>query len=443
MKIKSLIKSNSLNAEVIITFVLLLYYIGAFSIKTPIGNINNFDYSSQKSLIEKIIAPLSYILVPFLISRKWKLCIYLTAKNISLFCFLVLVNLSIIWASTDVGSNIPNVRGLLLSTTFGIYLAARFSIKEQARLLAGAFLAVILFSIAVALFVPGYGVHSGIGNLEGWTGIFEHKNTLGAYMAWSASVFLSLSLSIRNNFARLVLWLGFALSLLLVFLAGSAGGILNLLCVISIVPLSRFFKQTYYKLQVVLIVSATLLIGSVFFFIAANLQAIAELLGKNLTFSGRIPMWLELSDYIAEKPLLGYGFNGFWETEYGQIFRSRWQWEEVPHSHNGFIELILALGLIGLSIFAIGFIFTSLEAYKQAYTAKTLEDILPLQFVLTFLIANLSESRLLISNNMYWIFYVTISMSLTLEYVRKRKLKQLDRPITITEEYDRNTVEVK
>ena len=443
MKTKSLIKPKSFDLELVITFLLLLYYVGTFDIKNPIGNIPSVDYSPQRSLIEQVIAPLSYILVPWLISRKWKLCLYLVTRDLPLFCLLVLANLSIIWSGFALDSNISNIRGLLLSTMFGVYLAASFSIKEQTRMLAGVFGIVVPLSIFVALFVPGYGVHGG--HLSGWTGIFEHKNTLGAHMAWSASILLSLGLSIqRNNLVRIFLWVGFALSSLLVFLAGSAGGIVNLVCVIAIVPLSKFFRKTYYKLQVVLTVGLTLLTVGLFYLLAANLETVAGLLGKDLTFSGRLPMWSELfGRYVVQKPLFGYGLNGFWETEYGQFFRARWVWEEVPHSHNGFVELILAVGLIGFSLFLVSFILLSIGAYHQAYTAEVLEDILPLQFVVTFLLANLSESRLLISNNIYWIFYVAVSMSLILVRVRDRKLKQLDKSARKTRKYPKKAVEAK
>ena len=246
-------------------------------------------------------------------------------------------------------------------------------------------------------------------------------------MAWSAAVFLSLSLSnSRNYLFRLALWTGFALSSMLVFLAGSAGGIINLVCVISIIPLSKFFKKAYYKLQVLLIVSMALLIIGSSILVVVNSETIAQSLGKDLTFSGRVPMWSTLMDYVTQKPLFGYGFNGFWDTEYGEFFRSRWSWDTVPHSHNGFIELLIALGLIGFLLFVMSFVLQFIRAYKHLYEAKSLEYVLPMQFLITFLLANLSESRLLIANNIYWIIYVAMSLSLAIENKQKRKLRVIE-----------------
>ena len=397
---------------------------GGLGIQTPAG-VEGIYVVDQKNLIEKMMSILAYLFIPLLITRKWKLCIYLLTKDIPLIFLLLLANFSIIWSDANLDNNLSSLRGLLLSTMLGVYLAARFSIKDQARLLAGVFGIVILSSIFAALFLPGYGIHAG-SRLSGWTGIFPHKNLLGGHMAWSAAVFLSLSLGIsQNSLVRLALWTGFALSSMLVFLAGSAGGIINSVCVISIVPLSRFLRKAYYKIQVILIVSTTLIIISSSILVVANSETIAQSLGKDLTFSGRIPLWSTLMDYVAQKPLFGYGFNGFWNSEYGQMFRLRWVWETVPQSHNGFVELLLALGLIGFLLFAMSFVVQLLRAYKHLYEAKTLEDVLPMQFLITFLLANFSESRLLIANNIYWVIYVAMSLSLAIEHRQAHKLRAI------------------
>ena len=427
MKIKSLVK-----LEVAVSFLLLMFYMGALGMRIPIGT-NHVTYgTAQSNLIERIMAPLSYLLIPFLISRKWKLCIYLLTKDLTLILLLFLVSFSIIWTDPNlVVQNLSKIRGLLLSSMFGVYLAARFSIREQTRLLAGVFGIVILFSILAALFVPGYGIHPATKpQLAGyWTGIFAHKNALGAHMAWSASIFLSLSLSIsRNHLGRLALWTGFALSFLLVFLAGSAGGLVNLLSVICIIPLSKFLKKTHYKLQVLLIITLILLSGGIFILVVANAPTIAEALGKDLTFTGRLPLWHELLGYIAQKPLLGYGFNGFWDSDqYGEVFRARWVWHSVPNAHNGFVELLLALGLLGFLLFVMSFILQFLRAYKQVYRAKIVEDVVPMQFLLTFSIFNISESRLLMANNIYWIIYIAMALSLAVKYRQERKLRATEK----------------
>ena len=429
MALKSLrLKVESIaKLEVAVTFLLLMFYVGALGIRVPIGS-SNWSPGLERNILEKFIAALSYLLIPLLFSRKWKLGILLLAKNPLLTFLIFLTSFSIVWADTNLARNISEVRGFLLSSLFGVYLAVRFSIKEQTRLLAAVFGLVILMSIPVALFIPGYGIHPVRGDLPQlggyWTGIFAHKNDLGSFMAWSAFIFLSLGLSISDNkLGRLSSWLGFALSCILVYLSGSGGSFVNLLGTTGIVLLSKFTKRTYYKLQVLLMISLILLCGFVSILILSNGQIIASAMGKDLTFTGRMPMWSELLNYIAEKPLFGYGFNGFWNSiQYGGVFRARWYWKEVPHSHNGFIELFLALGLLGFCPFVIDLVLKFIRASQEVYRAKVVEDIVPMQFLLTFVLANMSEAKLLTSNNIYWIIYIATAFSLIAKQRKSRKI---------------------
>jgi exopolysaccharide production protein ExoQ len=47
--------------------------------------------------------------------------------------------------------------------------------------------------------------------------------------------------------------------------------------------------------------------------IAEPVEAFVHWLGKDPSFSNRIPIWTFLWDYIQERPWLGYGYGAFWE----------------------------------------------------------------------------------------------------------------------------------
>ena len=415
--------------EIFIVFILLLLYVGALKIQVPLGSSGWHADLGAKNPLEKILAALSYLIIPLLVARKWKLCFHLLTKNILIVLLLFLTSISITWADTDLFTNISKVRGFLLSSLFGVYLAARFSVKEQTELMAGVFGFVIVASFFVALFVPGYGIHPHQGELNQlggyWTGIFGHKNTLGPFMAWSAFIFLSLGLDKVNTIKRrIVLWLGLLFSVILVFLSGSGGSIVNLFGIFCIALIHKPARKTNYKLQMLLTIGTIILFTLISVLVVSNAQNLAGLIGKDLSLTGRIPLWNELLNYIAERPLLGYGFNGFWDSaQYGENFRGKWIWSSVPHSHNGFIELLLALGLVGFIIFVLDFIVELMKAYRQVDKIQTIEFIIPIQFLLTFLIANISEAKLLVANNLYWTIYIAIALSFEVNYIRKQKVK--------------------
>jgi len=62
------------------------------------------------------------------------------------------------------------------------------------------------------------------------------------------------------------------------------------------------------------------------------------------TLTGRLPLWTIAFQFIDERPLTGYGFYAFWTPDHIRYFSGQLGWG-VPESHNGFIELLLSLGI--------------------------------------------------------------------------------------------------
>lgn len=62
----------------------------------------------------------------------------------------------------------------------------------------------------------------------------------------------------------------------------------------------------------------------------------------NLT--GRLPLWDELFSYISRRPLIGYGYEGFWTPAHVIEVSAVVGWDN-DDSHNAFIDLMLGLGI--------------------------------------------------------------------------------------------------
>lgn len=65
------------------------------------------------------------------------------------------------------------------------------------------------------------------------------------------------------------------------------------------------------------------------------------------TLTGRTPIWEESLKYIESRPLLGHGFNSFWTARHINLFSYMEGWS-IPNAHSAYIDLLLALGLVGL-----------------------------------------------------------------------------------------------
>ena len=67
------------------------------------------------------------------------------------------------------------------------------------------------------------------------------------------------------------------------------------------------------------------------------------------SLTGRLPIWQAISGDIAKQPILGYGYGGFWTDQqvWDYSFIRHW---EFNHAHSAYLESLLNLGLVGLSL---------------------------------------------------------------------------------------------
>ncbi|MEL6458838.1 MAG: O-antigen ligase family protein [Cyanobacteria bacterium J06621_15] len=399
--------------EKLATHTLILITVGALAIKpaievsqTPLGG----------AAVDKLLNALSYLILFCLITYYWKGFLYVSSKSMLQILLLILILFSILW-SADMASSINLIRGLVRIYLLAIYLAMRYTFKEQIRLIAFALGVTAVLSIIFPL-MPGFtGKHITPELAGSWSGIFGHKNELGYMMAWSSGTFLHLALSeTKYRYLRLGL---FALSVCLIILSRSTTSLMILLTMISLLPLYKLSTNNNYKLQIIMIsfVLMLLVTGSVLIF--GNAESIVGASGKDLTFSGRTDLWEPVLTKVLDRPLFGYGFAGFWNSPLASNLRLTYEW--ASNSHNGFLEIMLDLGLGGFLIFAAGFIrFFYMSLYRVVSIAKKPEDYLPMQIIAILIIVNISEARLL-TPSWNWFMYLTTSLTLTMEYHRMKR----------------------
>jgi len=70
------------------------------------------------------------------------------------------------------------------------------------------------------------------------------------------------------------------------------------------------------------------------------------------TFTGRTGIWDDVSGFIAERPMLGYGYASFW-TPNRITDISAQEKQGVPNSHCTYIDYLLTLGAVGMAAYAL------------------------------------------------------------------------------------------
>ena len=361
-----------------------------------------------------------YAVTLLLIVVRRKSFMRVATKEIFIWLLVGLAVASVYW--TFAPELTPRRSVLLLgSTMFAVYVSARYSLREQLEFLAWTFGIIVVLSFVFAIAVPSYGlmtfqeggVHAGA-----WRGIMMHKNILGRMMCLSSIVFLLLATgeSTSNRKSSRIFWAGFVLSVALIILSTSKSAIVVCVTMTTILPLYKALRGKYTTLVPILI-SVVLVGGGAATLLLDNLEVIAGALGKDLTLTGRTDIWAVMLELISERPLFGYGYNGFWmgwDSEASAYVWRTLEWE-CPYAHNGFMDLLAELGGSGLALFLISFAIATFKAISLVRKTKTVEGLWPLLYLTYLILYNITESSLLSSNSIYWIVYVSVVFSTMVE----------------------------
>lgn len=395
--------------ELVVTVFWLLYFMDA-NVPPPIPG--------------SIVNSLSYPFVAILLALHWKQIAYVASRNIPLLVFVSMAMFSLVW-SADFSNTLGINRGLIRTFIFGAYFATRYSLKEQMKILAWVIGIAAVLSLVVCLAIPSYGIGE-----DGWQGIFPYKNFMGRSMVLGAILFLLMTFNKSRQ--HWISWIGFGLTILLAVLSQSSTSILLLLLLLSQMPLYGLIQQQY-KLRVILLSLACILIGAVVMLIVANQEIIlVDVLGEGTTFNGRTPIWSLIIETVSqERPWLGYGYGAFWTSDAGvHVILNTWASDlAIPESfnaHSVYLEIFANLGLLGLILYGIVFITVSIQSAILLLSDKKIEFFWLFQLLLFTSLASLADVGLGISaTNAYGILSIAACMSISLEYQRWRKKKHL------------------
>jgi exopolysaccharide production protein ExoQ len=387
--------------EVWFAAAVLFFSTGAF------GDFTADPLSGDDAIARNIWLLIFTIFAATLVKRR-KQIFALFAQRWTVVLLLGWANLSMLW-SEDPKRTAVHGTMLALSTLFAVYYAERFPFRQQIRMLLIALGAVALLSLFAGMIFPGVAIMTDPPSLAGcWRGIIGHKNGLGKLMA------LTIVLAAICPGSKLVRGGLMVIALVLLGLSQSGSALLVLLLMLTVIPLTTVLRLRKKQLVLagltgfVALVTAGFAIDwnlySVFYFIL-------DKLGKSTTLTGRGPLWFVLLGFVQRQPWAGYGFDAFWlgpdSTQMSQLWRVM-VWK--PHNaHNGVLQVILDLGLIGFVLFTAVLAVLLISALKQARMSKKLEDGWPLIFLVFFMAANIAEASVFAPHDLIWIVFMAVT----------------------------------
>jgi O-antigen ligase len=245
---------------------------------------------------------------------------------------------------------------------------------------------------------------NGLGHLCMIVGIFFFWNTLQAF-------------KIKNRTVRLnELWLSvllLGLTCWLLKLSSSATSLATF--VLGILSIGFLGIRFVDKRRV----GIYLLVGIFAFAVAESLFGIygnlVHGLGRNLDLTDRTELWPNLLK-LQPNPILGAGFESFWLGQRLDELWARYSWGPTE-AHNGYLEIYLSLGVIGIGLFA-GVIIETFCKIRRELSSRVEVGRFRLGLFLAILVYNFTEAGFVGFHLVYAAFFL-----IAVEYPMAQRLR--------------------
>ena len=387
-----------------VVFFLLIFKFSTALIALFLTDFNNPAYESP--LARALWYP-AYLAILIMAVRCLPQVIRLAVFNPILILCVVVCGLSFLW-SIEPSISLRRAIAVLITTLFGLVLAARYDWNGMVQRLAFVFGALAIVSFLIAIIMPKYGVMSEI-HVGAWRGAWIEKNYMGGFMAKGVIVMLC-AFAMRPD--RAWIWLPLAaLCLFLVLMSTSKTALL-----VSLIGIGGFIALRIYRrypvlrfpLIYIILAGAAIITGM----ITLAPEFTFALIGKEPTLTGRTDIWTGLITSIKQRPLLGYGYGVYWLDPLGSSYyvRLQLQWG-IPSAHNGWLDTWLSIGAVGVGCVALYFLATVILAIDRLRKGGT-ETYWVILSTVMFFAFSMSESTILQQNDLSWVMFVATSAKL-------------------------------
>jgi O-antigen ligase len=338
-----------------------------------------------------------------------------------LMAYLALATVSIAWSAYP-GASALGVAGLLVTATFGLYLATAIDLTTFVRCLGTALRWILGLSLAFELFVatvirdkvlPFWVDWSGLDKIPAafyWSrnllfdggriqGIVGNANLL-AFAALLAVIVFGVQIAARSASRFWTgIWLVIALGTLAltrsstVLVAGAAVAVVAVyLWLVRRVPAER--RVPWY------VTGAALAAAGIALALVFRTQLLA-LLGKSPDLTNRLDIWDTVIGLANQRPAVGWGWVGYWAPwvePYDDLIVIKGV--HYYQAHNAWIDVFLQLGIVGLVVFGALVVSTLGRSWARAVDLPRARGkaigLLPILVMVMLIVHSLAESRLLI-----------------------------------------------
>jgi O-antigen ligase len=308
---------------------------------------------------------------------------------------------------------------LIFLSISGMVLLLPKNLRHFRDLMASVALIVLAACYLGVLFAPQLAIHQPTDFLEpehagSWRGVFPHKNEAGATMV--LLIFIGIFVARAHRLVLGSCIVALATIFLLFTQSKNAIGMLPLVCLLSAIVSHSRSSATGIALVVSVVAALNLFsVGTVLF---EPVRRLVESIMPDATFTGRTEIWELALQYIARRPLTGYGFSAFWGTPqvvYGAGENASWV-NAASDAHNAYVNLALGIGIPGLVLVIIWVVVLPIADYYRLSRERRQPKLpLPTLFLRVCLYgacASCFESSVFTALGEVWFLYVTSAFGL-------------------------------
>jgi O-antigen ligase len=353
---------------------------------------------------------------------KREMAVRLVRASLPLVLIVILAGLSAFW-SDEPATTARRALGLLGSSVLALFFVCRLGLKGIVETVGLAVAIAAALSLPLIMFAPDIGIMVPGGE---WQGYFVHKNGLGLTMVFGALSAATLLEGSRGAyraalFAALVLF-----GVLLIGSRHTAGMVLAVVLAGFFFLLLRMRAERSGRpaLLAAGALSAVIIMSLVSGFDAGEAL---NLLGKDASLSGRTDVWSAATEAINERPVLGYGYSEFSNSN-GDLERYREEagWDAYS-AHNGFLQVAVELGAVGEAILIAVLVLCVVRSWRTFWRGNDRLSMWPLLAALCVIFANLTEATFATYHEVSWIIFVSAFLLATDACQRRRAAERLGR----------------